>query len=373
MRTALAALAIALAACAHRDTLASNHASAGIAIAIYAHTGADGTPGGYAIVDDRRAVEIAGNELVLADVDPGADLASLEIVSIGGHIAIGTCSRDRLPIQPPTPIGEVRCAVTEGSGRHLVRLLYTSKAISYRAEHWVAVDADRAVVTSRYAITTPSWHGARADVTLFDGVPGGDPPKLVAQGSVTLDGSTSVLVGPPLTTAATVRRVYAGAEVDAAASAASTAQSWGEGATNDIWVVLELPSAQLAPGEAYVHLAQPDEGERDVYVPLARHHVVANAARFELWIDGAMHASRERTNDAPTELAQFDRLMFSISNEAETTREVWIEEPLRAVALAGIERSWPHKPDVVGDIVREKLSVAPHTLERVGFTLHYRE
>ncbi len=391
MRVGLFA-ALVLAACAHRDMLASNHASAGIALAIYEHNGSGGAPEGYAIVDDRREVDIAGNELVLSDVDPGAELASLEIVPIGGHVAIGTCTRDRLPIDltaPPSgsaagraqvpaieaaaPVGEVRCAVTAGSGRHLVRLLYTSKAIAYRAEHWIAVDGDHATVTSHYAITTPSWHGARADVALFDGVPGGEPPKLVARGSITLDGSTSVLVAAPVATAATVRRVYAGADVDSPASADSTARDWGANATNDVWVMLDLPNAQLAPGEAYVHLAQPDELERDVHVPTAHRHIVATAVRFALWNDVGMHEARERTNDGPTELALVDRLMFSISNEGETTRDVWIEEPLRAVTLAGIERSWPHKPEIVGDIVREKVSIAPHMLERVGFTLRYRQ
>ncbi len=365
--------ALVLAACAHRDTLASSHASAGIAIAIYEHPGSDGAPEGYAIVDDRREVEVAGDELVLSDIDPGAELASLEIVPIGGHVAIGACTRDQLPVGPPTPIGEVRCAVTAGSGRHLVRLLYTSKAIAYRAEHWIGVDLDHAVVTSHYAITTPSWHGARADVVLFDGVPGGEPPVQVARGSITLDGSTSVLVAAPVATPATVRRVYAGADVDAPASAGSTARDWGAAATNDVWVVLDLPNTHLAPGEAYVHLAQPDELERDVHVPVAHRHMVASAVRFDLWNDEGMHAARERTNDGASELSLVDRLMFSISNEGETTREVWIEEPLRAVDLAGIERSWPHKPELVGDIVREKVSVAPHTLERVGFTVRYRQ
>ncbi len=363
---------LVLAACAQRDTLASSHASAGISIAIYEHTGSGGSPEGYAIVEDRREVDIAGNELVLSDVDPGAELASLEIVPIGGHVAIGACSRDGLPVELPTPIGEVRCAVTAGRGRHLVRLVYTSKAIAYRAEHWIAVAGDHAVVTSHYAIATPSWHGVRADVALYDGVPGGEPPTLVARGSITLDGSTSVLVAAPIGTVATVRRVYAGANV-APTSAGSTAHAWGPDATSDVWVVLDLPNARLAPGEAYVHVAQPDEPERDVHVPIARHHLVANAVRFDLWSDGAMHAARERTNEGPTELSLVDRLMFSISNEGETTREVWIEEPLRAVELAGIERSWPHKPEVVGELVREKVSIPPHALERVGFTLHYRQ
>ena len=82
-----------VAACAHPRAPAAIP-SAGIAIALYA----DRAMHSMAIVDDRRWVDVAGDRLVLDDVDPGVALPSLvlEAVSGPGHLAIGTCMRDRI-------------------------------------------------------------------------------------------------------------------------------------------------------------------------------------------------------------------------------------------------------------------------------------
>jgi hypothetical protein len=197
----------------------ANAARAGVSIALYAHQGG----GAYGVVDDRRWIEVAGEALVLDHVDPGAALSSLVIEPVaGGALEIGACLRDRIPDPPPdadpvpgaargfAPV--LRCAVRAGRGRYLVRVLYVSPALGYRAQHDLAMTApDRARVTSRFAIATPAWQ-ARAEVTLFDGMPGTEaPPREVARGTIMLDGGVAVVAVPPREVAAQLRWIYRGA------------------------------------------------------------------------------------------------------------------------------------------------------------------
>src|SRR5205823_1149301 len=105
---------------------------------------------------------------------------------------------------------------------------------------------DRATVTTRFAVATPNWN-VRADLVLYDGVPGGDrSPREVARGQATLDGATAVFVPPEREIPAQLRRIYDGAvrPLDLPATDAM----WGRDSTAQVWMWLELPKLRLAPG-----------------------------------------------------------------------------------------------------------------------------
>src|SRR4051812_35539079 len=245
MRAALVA-ALAIAGCHHPTPVEPIATPApGIAMAFYQGGGKS-----YTVVDDRRTIEIRGGVLVLDHIDPGAALPSLVIEPLGGaSIAIGQCDRDRetQAVSPadalaryaewqtrrrerldagdvdgqadPAPDNTmtivspvVRCTVTGGDGSHLVRVLYVSSSLAYKAQHVVTMTAaDRATIATRFTIAAPAW-GGRADVVLYEGLPGGDKPAVeLARGSLALDGSTALLGAPPREVTAHVRRVFDGA------------------------------------------------------------------------------------------------------------------------------------------------------------------
>ena len=88
------ALVVALAACKlHAPPPALSPAAAGLSIALYR-----GDDLAYGVVDDRRWVDVAGKELALDHVDPGATLASLVIEPLETRaLHVGECTRDRIP------------------------------------------------------------------------------------------------------------------------------------------------------------------------------------------------------------------------------------------------------------------------------------
>src|SRR4249919_1045540 len=94
-----ALLALGLAACtAHSTPKNVKPPDAGVTISIYAREG-----GGYSVVDDRRWVDIKGSSIMLANIDPGADLASLQIEPTANTLRVGSCTRERLPALVFTP------------------------------------------------------------------------------------------------------------------------------------------------------------------------------------------------------------------------------------------------------------------------------
>ena len=162
---------------AREDGRPTQAAEAGVSIAIYERDGA-----GYSVIDDRRWIEIAGTSMLLANIDPGADLASLVDRAVERRSQVGSCTRDRMPElmspeaaaleayarkqeeieamrrarlsrapAPPTAatptcgharrvaatLPVVRCEVTAAPGRYLVRILYVSTTLRYRAQHEV--------------------------------------------------------------------------------------------------------------------------------------------------------------------------------------------------------------------------------------------
>jgi hypothetical protein len=420
-----------LAACtARHPTGPQKPAEAGISISLYSL----GTPeSSYGVVDDRRWVELTGKQLVLEHIEPGASLASLVIEPLsGGSLAITRCIREALPEPPPKspappvakppPVPTVQigvpnadrrelarelllrrlraeqikkklakpeaepmthvdatvvCTVDGAPGRHLVRILYVSTKLNYRVEHELAVTTpDRAKLVTRFAIVTPSWH-EHADVIVYDGVPGGErPPSEVTRGAVALDGSIAILATPTRETAARVRRIYDGAVATPQVDVADAA--WNSESSHGVWVWLELPHTTLAPGPVSAHVELPDELPHDVELPAGVRGTSDedDLLRLPLWVDTQLTGTRQRFTDPNTDPSANDtglaeRLLLSVANQSDAPREVWVEEHVRRSRHRKLLRAWPKRPMASGDVVREKLVVKPHAIERVGYTVEY--
>ncbi len=91
----MAAAVLALAACGARPAAPPIvDPPDGVSLALYA-----GADRGYAVVDDRRTVEVAGGRLLLDRIAPGAALPELLIEPLGaarGALTIDACARERL-------------------------------------------------------------------------------------------------------------------------------------------------------------------------------------------------------------------------------------------------------------------------------------
>lgn len=376
----------------------------GIAIALYARSSGDG----YGVVDDRRWVAVSGDTLVLDRVDPGAALPSLVIEPLaGGPLDVGACLRHRIAPPPaaggsaagggsradPAQASErvapvLRCTVRARPGRYLVRLLYVSPGLGYRAQHDVALTAPgRATVVSRFAIVTPAWR-TRADVALFDGAPGGapraapaggsgdarggdHPPREIARGTVALDGGTAVLALAPRAVDARLRRIYDGA-VRRPDRPDPRDPRWGRDSHPAVWVWLELGElAALPPGPVHAHVELAGEPVRDIDVPAAGRRRSGGALRLPLWIDEALHGKRDRWTEASDDAVLSDRFLVSVANRGDAPREVWIEEALRPASRRTIAHAWPRSPELGRHRLRMKLTVAPGAVERAGFAIDY--
>ncbi len=383
----VAAIAGCLAAChAPASPSGARPAGPGLSIAIYASA-----DGGYAVIDDRRYLEIRGRSIRLPNIDPGAELASLVLEPADPALHVGPCTRERMPggaatdaapdAAPPEDhsVPVVACTVTAPPGRYLVRILYVTATLRYRAQHDIDVHGDagageggaRARVSSRYAIDTPAWQ-AHADAVLYDGVPGDEHvPREVARGPITLDGSVAVIVPPARNADTRLRRVYEGAVVS---SDDSADPAWGRDSVQAVWVWLELADFQLAPGAVRVHLALPGEGIRDLDVaPTSRRRQVEPGAplRVPLWIDESLRGSRQRTVEYNDGVVIIERFGFGIANTGDRAREVWIEEPMRHAARRRLARAWPATTSVADAVLRTKLEVRPGAFVRAGYTINY--
>ncbi|HEY5944769.1 MAG TPA: hypothetical protein VIV40_04730 [Kofleriaceae bacterium] len=411
----LAVVAIACAACgAHTTPSNAKAPDAGVSIALYDKAGGDG----YGVVDDRRWIEITGKLMLLPNIDPGAELASLVIEPTNPALHVGQCVRERMPdlphkdpldeyaeqqrqrrielrrvplprryrdqrppepAPPPKPAPDddrfvpvVKCDVTAQPGRYLVHIVYVTKALGYRAQHDIDVRDDKqARVTSRFAITTPVWQ-TRAELVLFEGVPGGEhSPREVVRGQVTLDGSTSVLSVPTREVSSRLLRVYEGAVVT---TADTTDVMWGSNSVQAIWVWLELAKLRLAPGPVHVHLDLPGEGIRDLDIPQQSRKQDDDPdapLRLPLWVDESLRGSRARILEYNDGASITERFMFSIANTGDTARDVVIEEPMRTATRRKLERAWPKKPTADHNVLRSQLGVKPGRIERTGYTMTY--
>ncbi|CAN5905223.1 hypothetical protein BH11MYX3_BH11MYX3_41810 [soil metagenome] len=379
--------------------------AAGVSMAFYQARGK-----AYTVVDDRRWVEVRGGMLLLDHVDPGAALPSLVIEPLGGGaLVVGQCDRDHetqklsaeaalerygawqerrreraaagdVDADPePAPDGTitvispvVRCTVTSSATpvRQLIRVLYVSTSLAYRAQHDITMThADRATIATRFAIATPSWDG-RADVTLFEGMPGGDQPAVeLARGSLTLDGTTTVLGAPPRETPASIRRVFDGAIRTGVGNASDP--SWGHDSVHAVWVWLELDRVALSAGPTHAHLELPGDQIRDIEIPAAGRVESKAGTRLPLWIDEQLRGIRNRVVTGSDGSTLADRFQISISNLGSEPREVWIEEKLRPAKQRSIKVGWPTKPVLGADLARTKLTVKPGGTERIGYVIEY--
>lgn len=419
MKSAVVAVALALVAChPHGPPKNVKAREAGVSIAVYERDGA-----GYSVIDDRRWIELGTQtSILLSNIDPGADLASLVLEPSSSALHVGSCTRERLPeptvvdnleayskkqmeiqaqldrerrirairgepMPPPPPpprtglsdeparyIPVVRCEVAGPPGKYLVRMLYVSTTLRYRAQHDVELSADgtKATVISRFALETPSWR-QRAEVVLFDGVPGGEhPPTEVTRGNVELDGTVAILAIAPKQTTAEIRRVYDGALLN---GEDETDPLWGRESQQSIWVWLELGALKLAPGPIHIHLEESD-GPRDVDVPATsrKQEDEPNAPlRLPLWTDDELRPSRTRTTEYSDGNDLTERYVFSIGNTGDVARDVYIEEHLRPAKKRKIEHPWPKKSTTAAphDVLRTKLEVKPGTVIRAGYTMTY--
>lgn len=374
-----AGLAVACAGAGHAPPPGA--ARAGVTIALYDL----GEHDGYGVVDDRRWIDVTGDALAIDHLDPRAALPSLVIEPLaGGAIEIGACLRDRIPPLPVAAGGDpaaahpaleltpvLRCSVRGAPGRYLVRVLYVVPRLAYRAQHDVAMTApDRATIASRFAIATPPW-GVRAEVAVFAGAPGRDQaPREYARGAVMLDGGTAVLVAPPGTVRAQLRRIYDGA-IQESAELNPRDPRWRRDSHPAVWVWLELADIALAPGALRVHVALDGEPPRDIEVPARGARPLGAALELPLWIDEALRGRRERWTAPPSDAIMTDRLALSIANTGALPREVWLEETLRQAQRRRVRRAWPGAPSLIKNLVRMKVTVAPGTIERAGFEIEY--
>ncbi len=349
--------------------------SAGISIALY-QLGDQA----YSVVDDRRRVEVANGVLVLDDLDPGATLATLLIEPLAGStIVVGACSRDIADVPPAAPAtppaakpvvvtSAVRCAVKGPAGKHLVRVLYVSNTLSYRAQHDITMTAaEHVMLTTRYAIETPAW-GGTASVTLFDGMPGREQaPVEIARGQIVLDGATAILTTPARAVDGRLRRVYSGEMSNGAGDDDAVTDS-----INAVWVWLELQLPRLAPGPVHANVRLVDEDEHDVDVPAAGREQGTRSLRLPLWIDPTLRGSkvRRRVGREGADLAEW--YAIAVTNTGTQPREVWIEQRTQDGARRRlVTYGQPSKPTLGKTRARTKVIVPPQESARVAFTITY--
>ncbi len=368
----------------------------GLAIALYR-----GGERGYAVVDDRRTIEVTGGRVLLDRIERGAALPALVIEPLGaarGKLTIDQCARERLRPDPadapkagagavdaiPSPM--VACTVTGPPGRHRVRVHHVAPSDGFGVRHEIAMAApDRATVSTRFTLRTPAWGGARAEVVLHEGLPGaGDPPREVGRGAMTLDGGTVVLAPPPREVPARLVHVYDGM---ARSAAAQTDVAWGKDSRHAVRVLLELDGEPLLPAPAHVRLsiggqtydldtttaaaaptAAPAGSGRHVgqYRMRRESHgadalaaearaeasrtgparaTPAGPTRLPLWIDPLLRGTRKRITERADGVTITERLELTVSNTGGEPREVWIEEPLRPARRRELARPRPDATD----------------------------
>lgn len=377
--------------------------AAGVSIAVYA--GQDRT---QAVIDDRRAIDVTGRRVVLEGIAPTAELSTLWIESLGGRaLAFEQCARTRLPLDedpaeaaaaaildPAAPRAVmsplVECAVRGAPGRYFVRVHYTARHFPLpRIRHEIAAAAPdkggdaRATIATRFVMDAPAW-GTRAEIAFFRGLPGGsEPPREVVRGRVVFDGSHAILQAPPREVPARLVHLFQG--VVPTSGADSIDDEWGLETVARARVMLELDDAQLLPAAAHVRVTVAGE-PRDSEVVYAPQGAPSATARLALWVDPLVVGTRRaillgRTNRARAT----DVVAVSVRNWSEVQREVWVEEPLRAarerkiarpdpetIRRFGIEHDSAPLPEIVGDVARAKLVLAPHTTAYLAFAVQYK-
>jgi hypothetical protein len=349
----------------------------GITIAMYLSTG---TTRPATLVDDRRWVELAGASFMLDRIDTEAELPTLVIEPLDQEpLAIRACTRERDGARALAP---VRCRFDGTPGRRFVRVLHVAPSLAVRVNHGVMVtdvagDDDPVKVITRYAISTPSWGGTRAQVTLHDRPPGGEQaPRAISHGTVVLDGGTALLVDPERSLRGHVRTVYDGAIRDP--SLPATDPAWGRESRRTVQAMLDLEEAsaggvaRLPPGAFDVRVVAPS-GTRDVVVAPTSTEQLGRTLRLPLWPDDSLHGVRRSFADTygdPGSRKLVQRIQLSVANASDEPRAVWIEERLRPARRREITGVDP-RPIVADGVARVQVTVPPRGTQQLQLVIGY--
>jgi len=387
----------------------------GVTVAVYGARDAS-----YALVEDRRELVVGASPVVLlGDIDPGADLRSLQldVITGGRGLALGACSREsitpatsaietpehyeivedangeaqvieigggaigfgaRTPIAPALEaVPTIRCDVRGAAGTYLVRLVYVTRGFGFRARSQLSLTTDatgagRASVTSRFAVTTPVSGRGRADLVLYEGTPGGTKaPREVGRSTIALDGSVAIIAGPTRDANARLLRVYYGAAHVAQAGVAPGDPRWSRESQPVVRAILEL-EGERPIGDIDVTII--DDGELHELVVGAGSKNPDEPKTIPLWVEPDLRGGRERGTEARAGLIT-DRVQLSIANRGARPREVWVVERVRPTKTAKLVAWTPKasaKPALGTKHVRTKLTIAPHEIGRTSFVLEYR-
>lgn len=364
----------------------------GISIAVYTAGEA-----GFGVVDDRRRVLVKDGVITLDRIDPAAALPSLVIEPLGDKdLTIGACVRERVdtsagslerlaqrrePARTDPDVSAVlqlasvlsptvRCAATGASGERLVRVLYVAPSLRFRGHHDITVTADAATIATRFTFKTPEWK-ATAHVTLFEGLPGGeDPPRMLIDANVALDGGTAQLALPSRTAKPKLVTIFDGGISDEAMPI--TDPAWNRESRRTVMTWVELADTRLPEGPARVHVAIPGTEAHDVIVTAKDFARVGKALRIPIATETTLTGNRRHVFDHLGDRGFSQRFELAVTNSGTAPREVWIEERLRPLRGRKITQAWPDaKPPVTHHAVRVRVIVAPRTTQRLGFTVDY--
>ncbi|MDX2087939.1 MAG: hypothetical protein SFX73_08820 [Kofleriaceae bacterium] len=355
MRVALLALALAACTPTRPPPLPSATLSEGLAISMYR----DGARV-LALVDDRRTVEVRGDELVIEPVTAGIELASLVVEpasAAGQGLVVDACRR------ASARATAIRCTARGARSPVFVRIVYVSSELVFAANHYVVVAGPRATINTTFSLELPTW-GRRAVLALYEGIPGASrPPVQVGALVRDLDGSTATIEAAEREVAA--RRIVVFDPLreveddfrddDLRADMRMFAWEW-----------VELVDTTLPTGSVRL-LVDVDSDDPVATDGETRQLVqVGTNLRVPLRPDEHVRGIRER-HGSPG----LDQFHVVLSNNDIKPRQVIVEEKLRVARRRTIDTSSPRAPVIVDDVARLELDVPSGGSVRARFSVRY--
>lgn len=392
------------------------------------------------VVEQRRWVDVGADKMLDIDqIDDGADLESLVIESLSssGGLVLGGCSRDLVSLHGAetswigrkgeitvdhgrTATGtvtaiqdgkvllagddgtvtavdmdqarsfrligggsRVRCQVESGTGKQLVRVVYTTEGLTFSSEQQMVVKVDArgkgtASITPRFTVYTPPWQIV-ADVALYDGVPGGaHPPHEVFRGPVTLTGDAVIVAGTTESIPAEVVSIFRGAIAYPGEPPHDT--SWHYNSTTDVWDYLELDLGDdtMPPGRVMLEVSQgADPVPQPAIIEADAIEMVDPAAeqtgriRIKLWPAMDLRGQRSKWVMSTLDTGMAESVLMSVANAGTESHDVLIEEEMRPAKKREIDKPFPKKPTVRNGVLRTRITVPAGGLGRVGYVLNY--
>jgi hypothetical protein len=290
-------------------------------------------------VDERRWVDVKAGEVVLDHLPNKLELATLTVEAVESTLALDGCVR---------AAGEpsVRCRVRgNATGRHFVRLGYALPT-PVEVVHDVVINSPAtATLTSTFKFTAGAT-SAGASVAAY-----GRSRAVLATGRVALDGNSVTVAVPAREIAIRNVTVYA-------------PQSGAENPKPMLIAYLELVGARTVAGSVHVQRA----GAVAKLATVASTEIVhrTGAAAIALGEDTALVASRRINSDRVR-----DRIEIAITNNADDSREVRVEEKLRANERRTVERA-PAGVKIVDHVLYHTLTIAPKARVELEFVLSYQ-